>query len=113
VKPIKSAQLVTAIGIATQRFDEFQAVTSEASNLKQALEDRKIIERAKGILMKQANLDEEHAFKRLQDLASNKHQKMVEIARMILMMRDAFEPKKEERPDAQEARGETRKSQGN
>lgn len=92
VKPIKSEHLDTAISIAVRRFEEFHTVSREAADLKQALEDRKIIERAKGVLMKQAGLEEEDAFKRLQDLASTKHQKMVEIARMILTMQDAFEP---------------------
>lgn len=98
VKPIKSEHLETAIGIAIRRFEEFRTATREAADLRQALEDRKIIERAKGILMDRANLEEEAAFKRLQDLASNKHQKMVEIAKMILTMRDAFDasnPEKE------------------
>jgi response regulator NasT len=92
VKPIKREDLKAAIFLAMRRFAEFQSLTEEAADLKQALEDRKIIERAKGIIMKQAKLDEGDAFKRLQDLASNKNQKMVEIAKMIVTMRDAFEP---------------------
>ena len=93
VKPIKREDLKAAIVLAMRRFAEFQSLTKEAADLKQAMEDRKIIERAKGILMKQAKLDEGDAFKRLQDLASNKNQKMIEIAKMIVTMRDAFEPK--------------------
>jgi two-component system, response regulator PdtaR len=93
VKPIKSEDLKAAIFLAMRRFAEFQSLMKEAASLKQAMEDRKIIERAKGILMKQAKLDEGDAFKRLQDLASNKNQKMIEIAKMVVTMRDAFEPK--------------------
>ena len=93
VKPIKREDLKAAIFLAMCRFAEFQSLKEEAADLKQALEDRKIIERAKGILMKQAKLDEGDAFKRLQDLASNKNQKMIEIAKMIVTMRDAFKPK--------------------
>ena len=95
VKPIKGQDLETAIAIAVRRFDEFQALSTEAADLRQALENRKVIERAKGVLMKQTGLAEEDAFKRLQDLASNKHQKMIEIARTILDMEEAFEPKNE------------------
>lgn len=96
VKPIKRSHLEAAIGIAIRRFEQFRTVSREAVDLRQALVDRKIIERAKGIIMKQADLDEEDAFKRLQDLASTRHQKMIEIAKMILNMQDAFKPKTEE-----------------
>jgi len=90
VKPIKQADLEPAIGIATRRFEQFQALRKETSNLKQALEDRKVIEKAKGILMKKANLDEHDAFRRLQKLASDKNHKLVEIARMILTAEEAY-----------------------
>src|SRR5260370_24822083 len=59
VKPIKQADLEVAITLAMQRFDEFQTLRKEAGELRQALADRKLIERAKGILMKRAGLDEE------------------------------------------------------
>ncbi len=92
VKPIKQADLEPAIGIALKRFEQFQALRKEAGDLKQALEDRKIIERAKGVLMKRAGLDEHDAFRRLQKLASDKNRKLVEIARTILTADEAFEP---------------------
>jgi two-component system, response regulator PdtaR len=92
VKPIKQADLEPAIGIAMRRFDQFQALRKETSNLKQALEDRKTIEKAKGILMKKTGLDEHDAFRRLQRLASDKNRKLIEIAQMILMAEEALEP---------------------
>ena len=52
VKPAKQADLEAAITIAMQRFEQFQALRREAADLRQALEDRKVIERAKGLLMK-------------------------------------------------------------
>ena len=55
VKPIKQADLEPAITIAMTRFQQFQAIRQETDDLRQALEDRKLIERAKGILMKQAD----------------------------------------------------------
>ena len=94
IKPIKSPHLEAAIGIAIRRFRQFETFKKEAGDLKQALEDRKLIERAKGVLMKETGLDEEAAFKRLQELASTRHRKMAEIAGMILTMRDALEPGK-------------------
>ena len=78
-----------AIALAMRRFEQFQALRKEAADLRQALEDRKVIERAKGILMKQAGLDEQDAFRRLQKLASDKNRKLVEIAQMILIAEEA------------------------
>jgi response regulator NasT len=91
VKPIKQADLEPAIGLAVRRFQQFQALAKEASDLRQALEDRKIIERAKGILMKKTNLDEPDAFRRMQRLASDKNRKLIEIAHMILTAEEAFQ----------------------
>lgn len=90
VKPIKQADLEPAIAIALRRFEQFQALRKEAADLRQALEDRKIIERAKGILMRRSNLDEQASFRRLQKLASEKNLKMIELARMILTAEEAL-----------------------
>ncbi len=90
VKPIKQADLEPAIAIAMRRFEQFQALHKEASDLKQALEDRKTIEKAKGVLMKKARLDEQAAFRRLQKLASDKNKKLIEIARIILTAEEAY-----------------------
>ena len=92
VKPIKQVDLEPAIAIATRRFEQFQALRREAADLRQALEDRKLIERAKGLLMKRAGLDEHEAFRRLQRLASERNRKLVEIASMILTAEEAFQP---------------------
>jgi response regulator NasT len=89
VKPIKKQDLEPAIGIAMSRFREFREMREETDNLRQALEDRKIIERAKGILMKRAGLDEPEAFRRLQKLARDKNQKLIEIAKIILTAEEA------------------------
>lgn len=98
VKPIKQSDLAPAIAIAVSRFAQFQTMRQEASDLRQALADRKTIERAKGILMKNANLDEATAFRRLQKLASDKNRKLAEIASMILTAQEAFELGDEARP---------------
>jgi response regulator NasT len=91
VKPIKEADLVPAIAVVMRRSAQFQALRKEAADLRQALEDRKLIERAKGILMKKGGLDEPDAFRRLQKLASNKNRKLVEIAQMILTAEEALD----------------------
>jgi response regulator NasT len=90
VKPIGRPQLESAITIAWQRYEEFLNLQQEATNLRQALADRKLIERAKGILMKQAALDEEAAFKRLQKLSRDENKKLADIAQMIITAQRAF-----------------------
>jgi response regulator NasT len=92
VKPIKQADLEPAIAIAMRRYQEFQSLRKETQDLRQALADRKIIEQAKGILMTTANLDEPAAFRRLQNLASEKNRKLVDIARMVLTATEALSP---------------------
>jgi AmiR/NasT family two-component response regulator len=92
VKPIKRADLEPAIAIATQRFAQFKALRTEANSLRQALEDRKLIERAKGILMLRASLSEPDAFRRLQKLARDQNRKLVEIAQMIVTAEKALQP---------------------
>jgi response regulator NasT len=91
VKPIKQSDLDPAIGIAMRRFEQFQALRKETIDLKQALEDRKVIEKAKGILMKKAGLDEHDAFRRLQKLASDKNRKLIDIAQSILTAEEALD----------------------
>jgi response regulator NasT len=91
VKPIKQQDLEPAITIALGRFQEFKAMRQETDNLRQALEDRKVIERAKGVLMKRANLGETEAFLRLQKLARDKNRKLVEVAQTILTAEEAFQ----------------------
>jgi response regulator NasT len=94
IKPIKQADLEPVIALAMRRFAQFQALRQEAADLRQALEDRKVIERAKGILMKRAGLDEQEAFRRLQKLASEESRKLIDIAHMILVAEKAVQPEK-------------------
>jgi response regulator NasT len=84
VKPIKQADLEPAIGLSMRRFEQFEALRREAADVRQALEDRKIIERAKGILMKELGLSEAEAFRRLQKTASAKNLKLIEVAQLVL-----------------------------
>ncbi len=73
-----------------QRFKQFQSLRRDADTLRQALDDRKFIERAKGILMTRAMLDEPTAFRRLQKLAGEKNLKLVELARQIIVADEAL-----------------------
>jgi response regulator NasT len=93
VKPIGLADLQPAIAIAMRRFSELQSLHQECDDLRQALADRKVIEQAKGLLMKLTGIDERDAFARLQSLAADHNQKLVEAARSILAVEKAFVPK--------------------
>jgi two-component system, response regulator PdtaR len=92
VKPIKEADLGPTIALAMRRFQQFQAMRKEADDLRQALEDRKVIERAKGVLMKRASVDEETAFRRLQKLATDRRCKLAEMAKLLLAVEEISHP---------------------
>jgi two-component system, response regulator PdtaR len=91
VKPIKKQDLQPAIRIAALRFEEFQSLRKEATDLRQALQDRKVIERAKGILMRRTGQDEATAFRSLQKLARDKNRKLAQVAEMIITADEAFD----------------------
>ncbi|MFN9196473.1 MAG: ANTAR domain-containing response regulator, partial [Planctomycetaceae bacterium] len=61
-----------------------------ALDLRQALADRKVIERAKGVLMNRTGMTEPEAFRRLQKLASEKNKKLIEIATIIVTAEEAM-----------------------
>lgn len=90
VKPIVFADLQPAIAVAMRRFGELQALQKECSDLRQNLADRKIIEQAKGILMKVTGVDEKEAFRRLQETASQQNKKLIEAARTIISLEQAL-----------------------
>jgi AmiR/NasT family two-component response regulator len=85
VKPISKDDLMPAILLARARFEEFQQLNEEISDLKEALEARKLIERAKGILMERRQLTEAEAFRRLQMMSQNQRMKLVDVARSIII----------------------------
>jgi response regulator NasT len=91
IKPVTSADVETAIAMAMRRFEQFQAIRREAASLRQALEDRKVIERAKGILMRRLGVGEEEAYRRLRKLASDRNHKLVDLARTVLQAEEVFQ----------------------
>jgi len=86
VKPIGKADLEPAIAVAMRRFSEMQLLRQESTDLRQALADRKVIEQAKGILMQVTGINEKDAFRRLQDLAADKNQKLIDAAKTIVSL---------------------------
>jgi response regulator NasT len=90
-KPIKPTDLQAAIALAVVRFDQFKQLATEAATLRQALEDRKVIERAKGIVMKRLRVDEEEAFRRLRKAASDRNQKLIQVAHRVAAADEVFQ----------------------
>jgi response regulator NasT len=78
LKPLRPAELAPALDLAVARF-------AETRQLKQSLEGRKVIERAKGTLMARFGLTEDEAFKRLRRAAMDSRRPMVDIARALLV----------------------------
>jgi AmiR/NasT family two-component response regulator len=90
VKPASTRDLRPAIRLARSRFGELMMLQQEVVDLRQALETRKLVERAKGVLMKRRNLSEEQAFKVLQERSQSESRKMGEIAQAVLLADTMF-----------------------
>jgi len=84
IKPVREEVLRPAIELAIGRFREFITLRKENANLKRALEERKVIERAKGILMEREGLAEGEAFTRIRKASMKSRRPMAEIARALL-----------------------------
>jgi AmiR/NasT family two-component response regulator len=88
VKPFRESNLAPAIDITLARFEEFQALQKEVEGLEEALETRKVVDRAKGILMDTQELTEHEAFRRIQKMSMNTRRPMKEIAEAIILAHD-------------------------
>lgn len=84
VKPVKEANLFPAMEIALSRFQEFMALEQELENVKNSLETRKLLDRAKGILMDAYNLSETEAYRRIQQYSMSKRKSIKEVAESIV-----------------------------
>ena len=89
VKPFRESELVPAIEVALARFREFRSVEREAQDLKDALETRKLVERAKGIIMDSQHVKEAEAFRKIQKLSMNTRKSMREVAEAIILAHQA------------------------
>jgi response regulator NasT len=72
------------IDVAIARFSEFQTLRRELETARSSLEDRKLIERAKGILMKRRGLDEADAFRLLRKMAMDHNKRLAAVAREVV-----------------------------
>jgi response regulator NasT len=84
VKPVEAHHLLPALQVARARFEELRGLADENASLKQTLQNRKLIERAKGVLMKRHRWTEAEAFRRLQRGAMNRRTTMAELAQEVL-----------------------------
>jgi len=89
VKPFRESDLAPAIEVAVARFAEFRALEKEVGNLKSALETRKLVDRAKGILMDSQGMTESEAFRKIQKMSMNTRKPMQEVAEAIILAQQA------------------------
>jgi two-component system, response regulator PdtaR len=85
LKPVRAEAVGPAIELATSRFKDFLALQQENESLKENLESRKIIERAKGLLMEQRRLSEEQAYSLIKKTSMNMRKPMADVAQAILL----------------------------
>jgi response regulator NasT len=84
VDGLKSRSVRPIVEVAIARFREFQALRSELEAARASLADRKLIERAKGILMSRHRLSEDDAYHRLRRVAMERNMKLAEVARHVV-----------------------------
>jgi response regulator NasT len=88
VKPFQESDLLPAIQIAIARFQEYLEISRQAASLEDQLETRKIVDRAKGILMDKHGLKEQEAYRRIQQQSMNLRRTMREVAEAIIIAND-------------------------
>ncbi len=74
------------IEVARARFEDYQALRRELADATQKLSERKLVERAKGILMKSRSMDEDAAYKALRRLAMDRGKPLAAVARDVVDM---------------------------
>lgn len=88
VKPVSSAQLAAAITVAQARHQEWIQQRRETDDLRKRLDERKVIERAKGILMEREGITESAAYKVLQRTSQSRNMTMADLSRSLLAAED-------------------------
>lgn len=84
VKPVREEQLFPAMEVAASRFAELQQLNKELSDLKDSLETRKLVDRAKGILMTAHNITEQEAYRKMQQYSMAKRISLKVLAESII-----------------------------
>jgi len=89
VKPFKESDLSPAIEVALARFNEFKQMTQEVDDLQHALTTRKLVDRAKGILMDTKGFTESEAVRAIQKMSMDNRRPMKAVAEAIIMAHEA------------------------
>jgi response regulator NasT len=89
-KPIDDRQLDAAIRLAAARHRELLELEAEVQLARQSLIERKLVDRAKGLLMDALSLSEEDAYARLQRAARNRNVRLAEVAQEVIHQRDVL-----------------------
>ena len=84
-KPWRSSDLKPAIEIALSRFQEFRSMETKVRDLEDHLATRKVVEKAKGVLMEKYKISEQEAFRRIQKASMNNRKSMKDVAEAILL----------------------------
>lgn len=84
VKPVSEAQLFSAVEIALANFRRFIKLEEENKRLKKTLDERKLIERAKGLVMEEKGLTEKDAYKYLQKISMDNCVPIASVARQVI-----------------------------
>ena len=87
---LQKERIKTILDLTISRFNAFARLQAELDRAKSALEERKVIDRAKGILMKAKNLTEEQAYALLRKTAMNENKKIVEVAQSVITAAELF-----------------------
>jgi response regulator NasT len=91
VKPFRESDLTPAIEVVLARFSEFRSLEREVQSLTDALETRKLVDRAKGILMDTQGLSENEAFRRIQKMSMNNRKSMRSVAEAVILAHQVSE----------------------
>jgi response regulator NasT len=91
IKPMSTPSLQAAVEIAVARAREFQGLQEDLDHLKMTLRERKLIERAKGILMSRKGLSENEAFRLLQRQSQDRRIPMAKLAESIIQTDELLE----------------------
>ena len=84
VTPVDEKSLTPTIEIAVKRLKEFRELKKTVEGQEKKLEERKIIEKAKGILIQNNSISEDEAYKYLRTISMNKRKTIVEVAKIII-----------------------------
>jgi response regulator NasT len=84
VDGLRKERVKSILDTAVSRFDAFNRLRDEVERVNQQLEDRKLVERAKGLLMKERKLSESEAYALLRSAAMNENRRIVDVARTLV-----------------------------